>query len=207
MKQIIAIVKPFLVEKILDALRRAPLEAVSVAEVKGMGKQKSYLDRYADTEYALTFLPKVEITVWVDDLRAEDVARKIVEVARTGRMGDGKIFILPAQPYEAVMDLAIVHASSRSAYTFAARSSLRSCLARSRNARTAARAQPTDVTRCVRPVFARLTSRHLVLYTDCAERARRSTSCRRFSTRPFRNGPSILESITAKTANWQAARF
>ena len=105
MKQIIAIVKPFLVEKILDALRRAPLEAVSVAEVKGMGKQKSYLDRYADTEYARTFLPKVEITVWVDDLRAEDVARKIVEVARTGRMGDGKIFILPAEPYEAVIDI------------------------------------------------------------------------------------------------------
>ena len=106
MKQIIAIVKPFLVEKILDALRRAPLEAVTVAEVKGMGKQKSYLDRYADTEYALTFLPKVELTVWVDDLRAEDVARKIVEVARTGRMGDGKIFILPAQPYETVVELA-----------------------------------------------------------------------------------------------------
>src|SRR5262245_57950442 len=105
MKQIIAIVKPFLVERILDALRRAPLEALSVAEVKGMGKQKSYLERYADTEYSLTFLPKVEITVWVDDLRAEDVARKIVEVARTGRMGDGKIFILPAQSYEAVIDI------------------------------------------------------------------------------------------------------
>ena len=106
MKQIIAIVKPFLVEKILDALRRAPLEALSVSEVKGMGKQKSYLDRYADTEYSLTFLPKVEITVWVDDLRAEEVARKIVEVARTGRMGDGKIFIMPAQPCEAVVDIA-----------------------------------------------------------------------------------------------------
>jgi nitrogen regulatory protein P-II 1 len=112
MKQIIAIVKPFLVEKILDALRRAPLEALSVAEVKGMGKQKSYLERYADTEYALTFLPKVEITVWVDDTRAEDVARKIVEVARTGRMGDGKIFILPAQPYEAVINLATVTAKA-----------------------------------------------------------------------------------------------
>ena len=105
MKQIIAIVKPFLVERILDALRRAPLEALSVAEVKGMGKQKSYLERYADTEYSLAFLPKVEITVWVDDLRAEDVARKIVEVARTGRMGDGKILILPAQSYEAVIDI------------------------------------------------------------------------------------------------------
>ena len=106
MKQIVAIVKPFLVEKILDALRRAPLEAVSVREVKGMSKQKSYLDAYADTEYSQTFLPKVEITLWVDDTRAEDVARKIVEVARTGRMGDGKIFILPAEPYEAVIDIA-----------------------------------------------------------------------------------------------------
>ena len=106
MKQIIAIVKPFLVERILDALRRAPLEALSVAEVKGMGKQKSYLERYADTEYSLTFLPKVEVTVWVEDSRAEEVARKIVEVARTGRMGDGKIFVLPAQQYEAVIDIA-----------------------------------------------------------------------------------------------------
>ena len=106
MKQIVAIVKPFLVEKILEALRRAPLEAVSVAEVKGMGKQKSYLERYADSEYSRTFLPKVEITVWVDDSRAEDVARKIVDVARTGRMGDGIIFILSAQPYDAVIDLA-----------------------------------------------------------------------------------------------------
>jgi nitrogen regulatory protein PII len=105
MKQIIAIVKPFLVEKILDSLRRAPLEAVSVAEVKGMGKQKNYLDRYADSEYDHTFLPKVEITLWVDDRRAEEVARKIVEVARTGRMGDGKILVLPAEPYEAVIDI------------------------------------------------------------------------------------------------------
>jgi nitrogen regulatory protein P-II 1 len=105
MKQIIAIVKPFLVEKILDALRRAPLEAISVAEVKGMGKQKTYLDRYADSEYAQTFLPKVEITLWVDDTRAEDVTRRIVEVARTGRMGDGKILVVSAQAYEAVVDL------------------------------------------------------------------------------------------------------
>jgi nitrogen regulatory protein PII len=112
MKQIIAIVKPFLVERILDALRRAPLEALSVTEVKGMGKQKSYLDRYADTEYSLAFLPKVEITVWVDDMRAEDVARKIVEVARTGRMGDGKILILPAQQYEAVIDIATAAAKA-----------------------------------------------------------------------------------------------
>ena len=108
MKQIIAIVKPFLVEKILDALRRAPLEAVSVARSERHGQAEELSRRYADTEYSHTFLPKVEITLWVDDPRAEDVARKIVEVARTGRMGDGKIFILPAEPYEAVIDLAAV---------------------------------------------------------------------------------------------------
>lgn len=106
MKQVVAIVKPFLVEKILDTLRRAPLEAVSVREVKGMSKQKTYLDAYGDSEYSQTFLPKVEITLWVDDSRAEDVARKIVEIARTGRMGDGKIFILPAESYESVVDIA-----------------------------------------------------------------------------------------------------
>ncbi|MEX2168889.1 MAG: P-II family nitrogen regulator [Pirellulales bacterium] len=105
MKQIIAIVKPFLVEKILDGLRRAPLEAVWVREVKGVGKQKSYLDQYAESEYSHTFLPKVEITLWVDDLRVEELVRKIVEIARTGRMGDGKIFVLPAEPYEQVVNI------------------------------------------------------------------------------------------------------
>ena len=94
-KQIIAIVKPFLAEKVLENLKRAPLEACSVREVKGYGRQKSYLDQYGESEYSLAFLPKVEITLWVDDNRAEEVYRKIVEVARTGRMGDGKIFVLP----------------------------------------------------------------------------------------------------------------
>ncbi len=102
MKQVVAIVKPFLAEKILDGLRRAPLEAIEVTEVKGMGRQKSYLDQYTDSEYAEAFLPKVQITAWVDDSRAEEVIRKIVEMARTGRMGDGKIFVLSAQSYETV---------------------------------------------------------------------------------------------------------
>ena len=103
MKQVIAVVKPFLAEKILDGLRRAPLEAVHVREVKGMGQQKSYLDRYTSTEYKATFLPKVEITAWVDDARAEEVISKIVEIARTGRMGDGKIFVLSASTAEAAL--------------------------------------------------------------------------------------------------------
>ena len=96
MKQIIAIIKPYLAEKVLEALKHAPLEACAVTEVKGYGRQKSYLDQYEGSEYSLAFLPKVEISLWVDELRVEEVIRTIVEVARTGRMGDGKIFVLPA---------------------------------------------------------------------------------------------------------------
>ena len=92
--------KPYLVEKVLDALKHAPLEACGVCEVKGYGRQKNYLDEYRGSEYSLAFLPKVEITLWVDDLRVEEVVRTIIDVARTGRMGDGKIFILPAMEAE-----------------------------------------------------------------------------------------------------------
>jgi nitrogen regulatory protein PII len=101
-KQIVAIVKPYLAEKVLESLKRAPLDAVSVHEVKGYGRQKSYLDQYGDSEYSLAFLPKVELILWVDDARAEEILRKIVEVARTGRMGDGKIFVLPATQAETI---------------------------------------------------------------------------------------------------------
>ncbi len=95
MKEIVAIVKPYLAEKVLEALKDSPLEACSFREVKGYGRQKSYLDEYSDSEYSLAFLPKVEITLWVDDLHAEEVISTVVEIARTGRIGDGKIFVLP----------------------------------------------------------------------------------------------------------------
>ncbi len=95
MKQIIAIVKPHLAEKVLEALKRAPLEACSVQEVKGYGRQKSYLDEYVGSEYSMAFLPKVEITLWVDGARVDEIVRTIVDVARTGRIGDGKIIVLP----------------------------------------------------------------------------------------------------------------
>lgn len=100
MKQIIAVVKPFLAEKLVEALRRAPLEALTVREVKGYGRQKNYLDDYGQSEYALAFLPKVEIEAWADDARANEVVKKIAEIARTGRMGDGKVFILPVSRFE-----------------------------------------------------------------------------------------------------------
>jgi len=103
MKQIVAVVKPYLAERVLEGLRRAPLEALWVQEVKGVGKQKSYLDQYAGEEGAFVFLPKVELSMMVEDSRAEEVLERLVEIARTGRMGDGKIFVLPAQPCESVL--------------------------------------------------------------------------------------------------------
>jgi nitrogen regulatory protein PII len=96
LKQVIVIVKPYLVETVLDALKHAPLEACEVHEVKGYGRQKNYLDEYRGSEYSLAYLPKVEISRWVEDSRLEEIVAAISEVARTGRMGDGKIFVMPA---------------------------------------------------------------------------------------------------------------
>ena len=95
MKQIVAVVKPYLAERVLEALKRAPLEALTVREVKGFGRQKNYLDQYGDNEYSQAFLPKVEINLWVEDQRTDEVIHKLVEVAGTGRMGDGTVFVLP----------------------------------------------------------------------------------------------------------------
>ena len=106
MKQVIAIIKPYLAEQVLEALKRAPLEALSVREVAGYGRQKSYLEEYGENEYAMAFLPKVEISMWVDDARVDEIVRRVVEVGRTGRMGDGKIFVLPGDSYERVIDIA-----------------------------------------------------------------------------------------------------
>jgi nitrogen regulatory protein PII len=98
-KQVVAIIKPYMVEKVLDALKHAPLEACGVREVKGYGRQKSYLDEYKGSEYSMAYLPKVEITLWVEDWRVDEVVRTIVDIARTGRMGDGKVFVLPSTEF------------------------------------------------------------------------------------------------------------
>ncbi len=94
MKQVIAIIRPYLAERLLENLRLAPLEALQVTEVKGFGRQKSYLDQYLATEYSLAFLPKVEFTLYVADLRVEEVLKTIIDTARSGRMGDGKIMVM-----------------------------------------------------------------------------------------------------------------
>jgi nitrogen regulatory protein PII len=96
MKQFTIVVKPFRAEAVLKAAAEMDVTACVVREAKGYGRQKGYLERYVGSEYSLAFLPKVEITVWVPDDRAEDVADRITRTARTGRIGDGKIFVVDA---------------------------------------------------------------------------------------------------------------
>src|SRR5438445_12710614 len=96
MKQLTIVVRPFRAEAVLKAIADLDVSACVVREAKGYSRQKGYLDRYAGSEYSLAFLPKVEISVWVSDQRAEEVADRIVRAARTGRIGDGKIFVVNA---------------------------------------------------------------------------------------------------------------
>lgn len=107
MKLVIAIVRPFVAERVLEALRLAPVEACTVREVKGFGRQKNYLEEYRGGDYALAFIPKVELMLWVDDFRAEEVVRLIVANARTGRMGDGKIFVVADTVQTEIQEIAI----------------------------------------------------------------------------------------------------
>lgn len=107
MKLVIAIVRPFVAERVLEALRLAPVEACTVHEVKGFGRQKNYLEEYRGGDYALAFIPKVELMLWVDDFRAEEVVRLIVANSRTGRMGDGKIFVVADTVQTEIQEIAI----------------------------------------------------------------------------------------------------
>jgi len=95
MKQIVAIVKPFLAEKVIESIADKNVEEISIREVKGYGRQKNYLDQYGENEYSLAFVPKVEISIWAQDENVESIIDRIVAVSRTGRLGDGKIMILP----------------------------------------------------------------------------------------------------------------
>src|SRR6266581_2162322 len=102
-KQLTIVVKPFRAEAVLRAITELDVASCVVREAKGFSRQKGYLDRYLGSEYSMAFLPKVEITVCVNDDRAADVEERIVKAARTGRIGDGKIFVQPlgwADPLE-----------------------------------------------------------------------------------------------------------
>jgi nitrogen regulatory protein P-II 2 len=102
MRQLTIVIKPFRVEAVLQAIADLGVTTCVVREAKGYSRQKGYLNRYAGSEYSMAFLPKVEISVWVPNDRADDIEDGIVRVARTGRMGDGKIFVLKAAITEAL---------------------------------------------------------------------------------------------------------
>jgi nitrogen regulatory protein PII len=97
MKLIIAIIKPFKLEEVKEALAAAGIEGMTVTEVKGFGRQKGHTEIYRGSEYTVDFLPKVKIEVAV----ASDVAGKAVEAiakaAKTGKIGDGKVFVVPLE--------------------------------------------------------------------------------------------------------------
>jgi nitrogen regulatory protein P-II 2 len=94
MKLIIAIIKPFKLDAVRDALTDMGVQGLTVTEVKGYGRQKGHTEIYRGAEYAVSFLPKLKIEVAVGDAEAERAVEVIAEAARTGQIGDGKIFVL-----------------------------------------------------------------------------------------------------------------
>jgi len=93
MKQITAIVKPFKLEEVREALAECGVTGLTVTEVKGFGRQKGHTELYRGAEYVVDFLPKVKLEVVVSDDQAERVVEAIAAAAQTGRIGDGKIFV------------------------------------------------------------------------------------------------------------------
>lgn len=97
MKKIIAVIQPFKMDEVKDALSEININGMTVSEVKGFGRQKGHKEIYRGAEYQTGFVPKVELKVVVDDSRVEDAIKTIVEAANTGKIGDGKIFVLPIE--------------------------------------------------------------------------------------------------------------
>ena len=93
MKRIDAIIKPFKLEEVKEVLAKVGITGMTVEEVKGFGRQKGHTELYRGAEYVVDFLPKVQLTVLVPDERVPETVDAIVKGARTGRIGDGKIFI------------------------------------------------------------------------------------------------------------------
>jgi len=95
MKMVEAIVKPFKLDEVKEALTKAGIQGMTVEEVKGFGRQKGHTELYRGAEYSVDFLPKVKIQILVGDDKAARVVELIGESARTGKIGDGKIFVAP----------------------------------------------------------------------------------------------------------------
>jgi nitrogen regulatory protein P-II 1 len=97
MKKIEAIIKPFKIEEVKDALSELGIEGMTVTEVKGFGRQKGHTEIYRGSEYTVDFLPKIKLELVVADSVVESAINAIVEAAKTGKIGDGKVFVLPVE--------------------------------------------------------------------------------------------------------------
>ena len=95
MKKIEAIIKPFKLEDVKDALQEAGIQGMSVGEVKGFGRQKGHTEVYRGAEYTVDFLPKLKLEVVVSDQQVDAAVAAIIKGAKTGKIGDGKIFVSP----------------------------------------------------------------------------------------------------------------
>lgn len=93
MKKIQAIIKPFKLDDVREALSEIGINGMTVSEVKGFGRQKGHTELYRGAEYMVDFLPKVKLDIVLEDEKVDDCIEKIVSVAKTGKIGDGKIFI------------------------------------------------------------------------------------------------------------------
>jgi nitrogen regulatory protein P-II 2 len=94
MKLITAIIKPFKLDDVREALSEISVQGITVTEVKGFGRQKGHTELYRGAEYVVDFLPKVKLEIAIDDGLAENAVEAITKVANTGKIGDGKIFVL-----------------------------------------------------------------------------------------------------------------
>lgn len=97
MKLVVAIIKPFKLEEVKEALSEVGIEGMTVTEVKGFGRQKGHTEIYRGSEYTVDFLPKVKIEIAVQDDTVSRAAEAIVKAAKTGKIGDGKVFVLPIE--------------------------------------------------------------------------------------------------------------
>ena len=97
MKKIEAIIKPFKLDEVKEALQEIGVQGLSVIEAKGFGRQKGHTELYRGAEYVVDFLPKVKIEVVIDDEILDEVVKAIIDSAKTGKIGDGKIFVSDIQ--------------------------------------------------------------------------------------------------------------
>ena len=97
MKKIEAIIKPFKLEEVKDALSELGVEGMTVSEVKGFGRQKGHTEIYRGSEYTVDFLPKVKLEIVVTDETVDKAVSAIVTAAKTGKIGDGKVFVIPVE--------------------------------------------------------------------------------------------------------------